>query len=321
MIRRLPLILGVAGIIAGCAPGPSGTTGTSGSTGSTPIPRTTAPSTEQLVVLAGTVGAMTVVTPNAAGQLAVQAGGSATGLPASVVWLSSDGSQLLATTLDGRAALGSPDSPGSPIDWRAPPGDLSGPHPLRAFGSLGRNGQVAFVEGDPGAGTPGRLVVETLEGSAVRTVPLPTAPESPPTSLPDGRIAVIVRNDDDQPETLLVDADGRTQWLNGPPPRSIAIGGDIVATVDEVGALRVAPVSAWLAGSALPSVAAGDPGETAIQAQPSPSGTQLAVVVANVEGDADAIRILAATGGWHEIARFELPTGANRAVVGWLAVP
>jgi hypothetical protein len=164
-------------------------------------------------------------------------------------------------------------------------------------------------------------VVETLEGAIVRTVPLPTAAESPPAWLPDGRIAVIVRNQDDAPETLLVDADGRTQRLNGPPLRSIAIGGEIVTQVDAAGLLRVGTVDAWLAGSTLPPVAAGDRGETAIEAQPSPSGGQLAVVIANAEGDAGAIRILAAASGWHAIARFELPAGANRAVVGWLAVP
>lgn len=318
MIRRLALILGVAGILAGCAPGP---TGAPGATGSTLIPRTSAPPTERLVVLAGTVGAMTLVTPNASGELTAQAGGSASGLPASAVWLSSDGSQLLATILDGRASLGPPDSPASSIAWRAPPGDLSEPHPLRAFGSLGPNGRVAFVEGDPGAGTPGRLVVELLEGSAMRAIPLPTAAESSPAWLPDGRIAVIVRDQADEPETLLVDADGRTQRLSGPPLRSIAIGGGIVAAIDEAGALRVGTVSAWLAGSTLQQIAAGDPGETAIQAQPSPGGGQLAVVLANAGGDAGAIQILGVADGWHAIARFGLPDGANRAVVGWLAVP
>jgi hypothetical protein len=38
-------------------------------------------------------------------------------------------------------------------------------------------------------------------------------------------------------------------------------------------------------------------------------------------GDAASIRILAEAGGWLEIARFELPRGANRAVVGWIVAP
>ena len=111
MIRELALIVGLAGILAGCAPGPTGLAGPTGSrgpTGSTLAPRTSSPPTERLVVLAGTVGAMTVVIPNAAGRLTVQAGASASGPRASAVWLSSDGSRLLATTLDGRASLGSP---------------------------------------------------------------------------------------------------------------------------------------------------------------------------------------------------------------------
>jgi hypothetical protein len=44
-------------------------------------------------------------------------------------------------------------------------------------------------------------------------------------------------------------------------------------------------------------------------------------VVADQAGDAASIRILSGSGGWHEIARFDIPTGANRAVVTWLAVP
>ena len=320
MIRCLLVVLGVAGTLAGCAPGPTGTPLAS---------RLAPPPTERIVVLAGTVGAMTLVAPDSAGtfRAVTDANGSAPGIPANAAWLSSDGSQLLATTLDGRALLGTPDmasssgTPGLSVMWRAGSGDLAEPHPLRAFGSLGSGAQVAFVEGDPGAGTPGRLVVETLEGSTVRTIALPLAAESPPAWLPDGRIAVIVRDQGDEPETLLVDADGRPRRHNGQPLRSIAIGGDTVALIDAGGSLRVGTIGAWLAGSTLQPIASGDPGETALQAQPSPSGTALAVVVADVEGDGDAIRILAAAGGWHEIARFGLPAGANRAVVGWLAVP
>jgi hypothetical protein len=55
-------------------------------------------------------------------------------------------------------------------------------------------------------------------------------------------------------------------------------------------------------------------------AQPSPDGVELAVVLADANGDAASIRILAIDGAWHEIARLELPRGANRAVVSWQAV-
>jgi hypothetical protein len=63
------------------------------------------------------------------------------------------------------------------------------------------------------------------------------------------------------------------------------------------------------------------PDEPVLQAQPSLAGDQLALVVANPAGDAASIRILSGSGGWHEIARFDVPNGANRAVVSWLAVP
>jgi hypothetical protein len=52
-----------------------------------------------------------------------------------------------------------------------------------------------------------------------------------------------------------------------------------------------------------------------------PALDELALVVADQAGDAASIRILTEAGGWHEIARFELPRRANRAVVGWIGAP
>ncbi|HLY15115.1 MAG TPA: hypothetical protein VKR24_12260, partial [Candidatus Limnocylindrales bacterium] len=216
MIARLALVLGVvAGLAAGCAPGPT----------RSPAPASTVPvRPEQVVALAGTVGSMRLFAATAAGQLAPDNDDATAGLPLNAAWLSSDRSVLLATTLDGRALTG---SPGPPPVWHAGPGDLSGPEPKRAFGSLGPDGRVAFVVGEPGAGTPGRLVIESPAGTVDTAVPLPSAAESAAAWLPDGRIAVIVRGQDDEPETLLVDAD-RTQRLSGPPLRSVAIGGGLV---------------------------------------------------------------------------------------------
>jgi len=63
------------------------------------------------------------------------------------------------------------------------------------------------------------------------------------------------------------------------------------------------------------------PDQSVVQVQPSLAGDELVVVLANEAGDAASIRILAGSGGWHEIARFGLPSGANRAVVSWLVAP
>ena len=79
--------------------------------------------------------------------------------------------------------------------------------------------------------------------------------------------------------------------------------------------------TAWLAGETLPALPVVDPaGRPTLMAQPSPDGRELAIVLADADGDAGSIRILAIGGAWHEIARFELPRGANRAVVSWQAV-
>ncbi|HEY2887729.1 MAG TPA: hypothetical protein VGJ17_03880, partial [Candidatus Limnocylindrales bacterium] len=206
------------------------------------------------------------------------------------------------------------------------PGDLEQAHPMRAFASLdpgsasgGR--RLAFVDGDPGSGGPGRLTATTLEGDEIRTVLLPRPAESPPAWLPGGRIAIVSRDRADRPETLLVDpATGDISPLQAAPLRWIGAAANLVATIDIDGSGRAGPAAKWLAGATLPILPLDPAGTPALMAEPSPDGRELAVVLADADGDAASIRILAIDGGWHEIARFELPTGANRAIVSWGAV-
>jgi hypothetical protein len=319
VIRVVLAVLGTILAVGGCADVPKA---------SSQVDPSASVSAERVVALAGSVGAMSLVAPNAA------SGGSlvpfgATGLPPDAAWLSGDGSTQLTTTLGGGVLLNQ--GLGSEA-WVAAAGDLAGSHPSRGFGSLelastaGDSApgvrRVALLEGDPGSGGPGRLIVETLAGTEVRGFGLPSAGDSPPSWLPDGRIAVVVRGRLDQPEVVLIDpATGGTEVLAGQAVRSLAVGGGIVAAVGTDGAVRAGPVAAWLTGETLLPVGIGSPAEAALQAQPAPSGTELAIVVADADGDAASIHILAAPGGWHEIARFVLPHGANRAVVSWLAVP
>jgi hypothetical protein len=291
-------------------------------------------STVGVIALVGTVGAMSLVDGDASGSL--QPMGDA-GLPPDAAWLSSDGRTLLVTTLAGGTMVGAASGPGAGsagssgrIAWSPASGDLAGTHPLRAFGSLwpapapglapGTDPvQIAFDEGDPGSGGAGRIVIETVTGTEVQRFDLPRAAESPAAWLPDGRIVVIVRDRTDSSVALVLDPrTGRVTPARSGPLRSIAVAGQLVATIDADGLVRVGPVSAWLGGqpgSAIP-VASGV--EPVLQAQPSVTGDELALVVADPHGDASSIRILAAVGGWHEIARFGLPRGANRAVVSWL---
>jgi hypothetical protein len=314
--RVLRAVLGVLAALAGCLGGPP-----------TSLPPSAPAPTgaERLVALAGSVGAMSLVAPgrgSGGGLVPVKA----TGLPLDAAWLSGSGSELLVTTLGGEVLLNQ--GPGLSA-WVPAPGDLGGGHRLRAFGTLepappapvagGRTPRVAVVEGDPGSGGPGRLVIETAAGVVVGQFSLGSVPESAPCWLPDGRVAVVVRDDRDQPTVRLLDpTSGRIGPASGPAVRSIAVAGGIVATLGADGAARAGPITSWPAGGLLPVVAGVD-GEVVLQAQPSPSGKELAIVVADVDGDAGSIRVLAAAGGWHEIARFGLPSGANRAVVSWLA--
>jgi hypothetical protein len=319
VIRVALAVLGTILVVGGCANVPKAFL---------EVDPSASVSAERVVALAGSVGAMSLVAPNAA------SGGSlvpfgATGLPPDAAWLSGDGSTLLATTLGGEVLL----NPGLGSEaWVAASGDLAGTHQSWGFGSLELAStagdslpgvrRVALLEGDPGSGGPGRLIVETLAGTEVRGFGLPSAADSPPSWLPDGRIAVVVRDRRDQPEVVLIDpATGGTEVLAGQAVRSLAVAGGMVATVGTNGAVRAGPVAAWLTGEALLPVGIGSPAEAALQAQPAPSGTELAIVVSNADGDAASIHTLAAPGGCHEIARFVLPNGANRAVVSWLAVP
>ena len=298
---------------------------------------TTAPErADRVVALVGHVGAMSLVTADPGGSLRPL---DEAGLPPDAAWLSSSGGLLLATTLAGRIVLGATGpgigSAGSRggIAWSPALGDLGGNHPERAFGSLepaavpaagGRptTRRVAFVEGDPGSGAAARLIVETLAGTEVRPIDLPRAAESAPAWLPDGRIVIVVRDQADRPMALLADpASGRLASTGPGMLRSVAIGGAAVATIGADGIVRIGPITTWLGGQPGEPVTGIGVDEPILQAQPSAEGDELALVVADPAGDAASIRILAGTGGWHETARFGLPPGANRAVVGWLVAP
>lgn len=324
MIRPVLLLSSVA--LIGCAVVPSVP-----STGGTTAPERA----DRVVALVGRVGAMALLAPGPGGLRPLDGAG----LPPDAAWLSGGGALLLATTLDGRimqgvaaSGTGSAGAPGA-FAWGPASGDLGGNQLERAFASLepvtepaagGRPAarRIAFVEGDPGSGAAGRLIVETLAGTEVRPIGLPRAAESAPAWLPDGRLVIVVRDQTDRPLALLADpASGRVAWAGPGTLRSVAIGGTTLATIGADGIVRVGTVTTWLGGQPGEPVRGIGAAEPVLQAQPSVGGDELALVVADPAGDAASIRILAGTGGWHEIARFELPRGANRAVVGWLVGP
>ena len=276
----------------------------------------------QLVVLVGRVGAMRLGTADPR----ASAGGvtlvDAPGLPPTAAWLSSAGTTLVATTLDGVVLVST-----EGWTWHRAFGDLGSIHETRAFGSIEPVGQdIASIEGDPGSGESGQLWVTAFDGTEKGSIPLDQPAESAPAWLPDGRIVVVVRDSSDRPRPFIADPVTR-RLARGPGGAiwSVAIGGGTAATIDESGVVRAEAVAEWLAGDPgnglpPPSFAGPPTGGAIVQAQPSPDGQALAEVVTDSEGDAAAIAVVD-LGDGHEIARFALPAGTNRAVVNWLAAP
>ncbi len=318
MIRAV-LLATVAALLGAC--GVVQTPPTLASPSATATPRRA----DRLVALVGTVGAMRLVLAAPAGLLQPLAG---PGLPPDAAWLSGGGQVLLATTLAGRALVGSAAPGGSghgsvELRWQPALAGLGDAHPGRSFGVTEPGGsRLAFVDGDPGSGGHGRLVVAGGAGLEIRRFELPRPAEGAPAWLPDGRIVIVTRDAADQPAALIADpATGQLAPVRSRALQSVAIGAETAATIGHDGTVRIGTVSGWLTGASgdrLPGLA---PDDVIIQAQPSVAGDEVALVLANSAGDAASIRILAAEGGWHEIARFELPHGANRAVVGWLVSP
>lgn len=308
-------------ILAACAALPVASIGPSPGRSAT---RTASPvAAEALVVLAGQVAAMRLGT---ADPRAADRGVSfvdAPGLPPTAAWLSTGGTTLAATTLAGATLVST-----QGFSWQPAPGDLGRALPTRAFGSIDPGAdKIASSEGEPGSGQPGRLAVASLNGDPIAAIALVEAAESAPAWLPDGRVVVIVRDSSDRPRAMIADpATGTlTNWPGG-VIRSIAIGGGTVATIDEAGLVRTEFVTDWLAGgsgSVVPATgppASQSPGDAVGQVQPSPDGQELAEVITNEEGDAEAIEVIATSGG-QVIAQLALPEGTNRAVVSWLAAP
>jgi len=326
-VRLAAAILGLSVVLAGCTAVPFVPTTPVDASG--PVASATAipGRADQVVALVGTVGALRPVrlAPDGAMQALEDSG-----LPLDAAWLSGGGTSLVVTTLTGAIVLGNLTA-NDGVSWGPAPGTLGDSHPTRAFGSLQPApvgpgaGQLALVEGDPGSGGPGRLVVATLAGTLMTQHDLVSPTESAPAWLPDGRIVLVIRDQSDAPTAVIFDP--RTgQQIRGPghpanPSGTLAIDGQTLAELAPDGSARVGSVQDWLDGSPGELITGTGPDEPILQAQPSNAGDELALVVADAAGDAASIRILSGSGGWHEIARFEIPTGANRAVVSWLAVP
>ncbi len=344
--RALALVVAL-GIPSGCldrAPSPSPTsaspTAAPGESTPTATPESAPPATDPrsgLLVLAGRVGAMALARYGPDGRPAPIP------LPEpGVAWISAgpDG-RLLATTLDGRAFLGTAVPPDGRPAWRvlgstAP----AGTPPLRlSFGTLSPDGSLAAFLAT-GGDAPGASLVR-IDVATGRTSALPLGGEAtgwPPAWL-GARLMVARRVAADRVELAVAGADRLVPW-SGPPVDPSAggagsdgvggIGGSAdgrVVAVLEPGYDTVAIVAATVANDPIGSGAPwarlrleplADGSALAAWIALSPDATRLAVVRVDAPGDAVGVEIRTAAAGWRRVAGLDLPVGADRAVVSWM---
>jgi hypothetical protein len=312
------------------------------SAGTVSLPPTAAGSPDRLLLLAGRPGAMSLEIVDATGA------GEAVPLPdPDVAWISTDAAgRALATTRDGRAYASALIAAGRDPSWRRvePTGfDLATLDTPLAFGTLAPDGtRAAFVAARYGSNGPFRVVVAAIPGGEARAISVDRPAEGAPPVWAGDRLVVLTRERGDASGVTLLDpATGSTTVGPGPageswPPAfpggwtgriaglSLSADGATVAVASSTdGPIEVRPAADWLAGrptdADLVELDPAADGSTSFSwLVASPDNTKLAVVRTDAAGDAAAVEIYAADGGWQRTARVELPPGADRAVVAWL---
>ncbi len=232
---------------------------------------------------------------------------------------------LLVTLRDGRAFVGHELDPGA---WRElGPTVLRGRPVAIAFGTLDPSGrQAAFLAAEPGRA--GSVLVIVIGLAASRDTVVATAGEiegAAPAWLPDGRLALPLRDRSDRPRLVILDP-GSGRSAPGPAPvRAVAVdpGERLAAVAGPLGeGLALVAAGPFLAGAS-PSPAATIhfasgraivPGSLAFDA----SGDRLAVAW-TIDGSArPEIRVYGRAADWAEIGRVDLAASDELAVVGWL---
>ena len=329
----------------------------------TPMPGATADPASDLVVLSGRIGAM------ALGRIGPD-GRTVTMSPpdANASWVSTGPSgELLVTTLDGRAFLGTDAASDGSIAWRPLPVTRPGTEAAAtglAFGTLSSDGTAAaFIAGSgqpvaegsgggpgrgPGGGSGGpagpSIVRVSLPAGGAAWLPLGGEPSgSPPTWL-GGELLVLRRTAGDRIVAARADETGLVPWTGrvgsgsaAPlPDRTVALSGSADGTVlavlhgglDTVTVVHPTALDGAVSPSGQPSA---DSESATLHLEPladgsrvagaialSPTGDRLAVVRVDAFGNAVTVEIRAADEGWARVGGWDLPIGADRAVVAWL---
>jgi hypothetical protein len=225
---------------------------------------------------------------------------------------------LLAVSDDGRLQLGTVQ--GAAIGWRAVPG-VAG---LAAASASPDGTRIALLSASRlGRGVP--LVIRIIDSAGHRRSDV-TAPtleaNGGPTWLADGRIALraLARGERDV-LAVIRPAASATDTVPLEGVDVVSSGDGMTTAMLGVDSIRVRP-AAQIATSGrgstveMPSASGTERGQL-VNAALDRAGSRIGYVWADQDGVARTIRVCAASGGWREVTRLDLPSGASRVQLAW----
>jgi hypothetical protein len=242
----------------------------------------------------------------------------------------------LAASGDGRVALVAPDgrtwiaavdvdrgtvSPWQTLPPLSPEGGLPGEILGTAWGITSTT--VFLTVADTLAGTARTLVVaRPLDGSPERYVELPLVPDGPGLAvLPDERVALAARDETSRSHLTIVEVSGAFAVL-GVRARGVAIGGDLLAVVQDLEEVFIGKVAGLARGvgptDRLPLD--GDLGVDSIAIASDGS----AIAVLRLDADLTPVRIDVLTrrgGTWMSLGNIPVAPGRGGVTIAWLSMP
>jgi hypothetical protein len=314
-------------IVAGCAspaPSPSAATGSFPS-GPRPAPSGTAdtgPSSPQPATGPAAAG-LAIASMSSAGDTSlglVASDGSLATIdppPGGIRQLRSFGGGLLAVAGDGRLQIGT--VRGAAVGWHVAPGirrlaaaSASPDGTLIATLAANRLGRgVALVIGivDPAGHRRSDVTAPSLEANGG------------PTWLADGRIALRALAPGERDVLALIrPAASATDTVPLDGVDVVSSGDGTTTAILGIESIRVRPAAeiATSGGVAveMPSASGAERGQL-VKAALDGAGGRIAYVWADENGVPRTIRVCAAAGGWREVARLDVPSGASRVELAW----
>lgn len=250
-----------------------------------------------------------------------------------------DALAALATSDDGRLALVSPDgrtwitaldvesatiSPWQTLPPLSPEGGLPG-QVLGAAWEPSSNTLFLTVAdvADVAAGIPRTLIVaRPVDGSPERYVELPLVPDGPSLALlPDGRVALAARDDENRSRLTMVEASGAFVMLET-QARGVAVGGDLLAVMQDLEEVLIGSV-AGLARGVAPNDRLPLDGDLGVD-NVSIASDGSAIAVLRLDDDLTPVRVdvLARRGdSWVSLDRIAVAPGPGGVTMAWLTAP